>query len=398
MVREYAISLYLVFFRLIFNFFNLFSIQTKTTFVASFGGNVKATIKELEKQLNDHQIIILKNRSCHIDFQEKSNRSIIDFDLKSPVQFIKSIYHLATSSHVIVDNYYGFLAATPFKKEVKCVQLWHAAGAIKQFGLQDLTNATRTQRAIQRFKTVYNRFNHVVVGSDEMINVFKDSFGLPEERYIRTGIPRTDFFFDDIQKRKAANKLRTDFPMIRDKKVMLYAPTYRDGNLHATDLNIDLDKMYEKFKYDYVLFLRLHPAVNGEFANKYPGFIYNVSSYSTINDLLIGTDILITDYSSIPFEYSLLNKPMIFYAYDLNEYAQNRGIWDDFEEKVPGPVVQTTRELIQIIEDKDYDTKNVEAFAHKWNKYSVGNSSEKLIKTLYDIQTIDRDEKVRKHI
>src|SRR5699024_1102542 len=99
----------------------------------------------------------------------------------------------------------------------------------KQFGLQDLSNANRSERAIRRFKAVYNRFDHVVVGSDKMVDVFKESFDLPEERFIRTGIPRTDFFFDDIKKRRAVNKLHGDFPIIKDKKVLLYAPTYRDG-------------------------------------------------------------------------------------------------------------------------------------------------------------------------
>lgn len=398
MGREIAISIYLLFFRIVFTLFKLFPSQNKTTFVASFGGNIKVTINELEKQVNHHQVVILQTKNCKINFNEKPNRLLLHFETKQPLHFIRAIFHLATSSHVIVDNYYGFLAATNFDSNVKCVQLWHAAGAMKHFGLQDLSNGNRTTRALMRFNTVYHRFDHVIVGSDEMIPVFKNSFGLPEERYIRTGIPRTDFFFDDIQKRKSAKKLRLDFPMIRDKKVILYAPTYRDGKFHATDLSIDLDKMYENFKYDYVLFLRLHPAVNGEFENKYPGFIYNVSSYSTINDLLIGTDILITDYSSIPFEFSLLNRPMIFYAYDLDDYAQSRGVWENYTEQVPGPVVYTTKELIQTIVDKEFHVDKVPQFAEKWNKYSNGNSANKLIKVLYNIETIKHDEKIRKHV
>jgi len=397
MRREFAISIYLAVFRFFFAIFNRFSTKEKTTFVATFGGNINAVVNELENHLPNHQIVILKANNCKMNF-EKENREILDFESMNLVHFLKSIYHLATSSHIVIDNYYGFLAVTDFKPNVKCVQLWHAAGAIKQFGLEDLTNNNRSIRAMKRFKTVYERFNHVVVGSDEMVTIFKNSFGLEEERFIRTGIPRTDFFFDDIQKRKSINKLQADFPAIKEKKVILYAPTYRDGELNSTDLHMDLDKMYERFKYDYVLFLRLHPAVNGEFQNKYPGFIYNVSSYSTINDLLVGTDILITDYSSIPFEFSLLNKPMIFYAYDLHEYAQNRGIWHDYESKVPGPVVTTTKALIRVIEEKAFQAEKVEPFANSWNKYSTGNSSKKLINALYDVTTIEDDEKIREHV
>ncbi len=396
MARELAISIYLTIFRLLFSFFNRFALQEKTTFIASFGGNINVTVDELERQAPHQEIIIMKTANCKIDFSKK-DRKVLHFEHRL-IDFLKSIYHLATSSHVIIDNYYGFLAATNFKSEVKCIQLWHAAGAIKQFGLEDLTNGDRSERALQRFKQVYDSFDHVVVGSDEMVDIFKRSFGLPEERFIRTGIPRTDFFFDDIQRKRAENQLIADFPIITSKKVILYAPTYRDDELGDAQLALDFDKMYEQFKYEYVLFLRLHPAVNGEFQNKYPGFVYNVSSYSSINDLLLCTDILITDYSSIPFEFSLLHKPMIFYAYDFEEYAHKRGVWPDYIAKVPGPVVSTTQELIHIIKDQDFELDKVKEFSTEWNKYSTGKSSEKLITELYDLAPSEQEEKIREHV
>src|SRR5699024_12296759 len=109
-------------------------------------------------------------------------------------QFIRSIHHLATWSHIFIDNYDGFLAASDFKDEVTCIQLWHAAGSIKQFGLQDLTNSDRSKTALRRFQKVYNRVDYVVVGSKQMEKVIKERFGLPEERFIYTGIQRTDVF------------------------------------------------------------------------------------------------------------------------------------------------------------------------------------------------------------
>lgn len=397
MRREIAISIYLAVFRIFFTVFNRFSLQEKTTFVVSFAGNIEAVVDELEKQVPDQQVVILKANNCKVNF-DKQNREVLNFESMNLVHFLKSIYHLATSSHIIIDNYYGFLAATNFKPEVKCIQLWHAAGAIKQFGLEDLTNGNRTEKALMRFKQVYDKFDHVVVGSDKMVTIFKDSFGLPEERFMRTGIPRTDFFFDDIRKKRAENKLLTDFPVLKNKKVILYAPTYRDDELDNAKLAIDLDKMYEQFKYDYVLFLRLHPAVNGELENKYPGFIYNVSNYCSINDLLLGTDILITDYSSIPFEFSILKKPMIFYAYDLEDYSKKRGIWSNYKEEVPGPVVETTKELIELIEKMDFNLEEVHNFAETWNKYSTGNSTKNLISALYEDTPTEQEELIREHV
>src|SRR5699024_5052543 len=173
-----------------------------------------------------------------------------------------------------------------------------------------------------------------------------------------------------------------------DKKMLLYAPTYREGSLDNSEFYVDLDKMYDQFKYESVIFLRQHPAVDGKFNNKYPGFIYNVSNYHWINDLLVGSDVLITDYSSIPFEYSLLQKLMIFYAYDYDEYALKRGIWDDYTERVPGPVVYNTNQLIETICDENFMLDKVQSFSDDWNAYSKGDAAKQVIETLYETETV----------
>src|SRR5699024_6365752 len=338
MLRELAISIYLLIFNLLFSLCKRAKIQNKTTFVASFGGNIQKIKQTLKNEFPTHQIVILKTNNCKVNF-DQTQETVLYFESKNIIHFIKSIYHLATSSHIIVDNYYGFLAVTDFKDETTCIQVWHAAGAIKQFGLEDLSNVNRTPKAMDRFKAVYNRFDYVIVGSDEMLDIYKRSFGLSQVRYVKTGIPRTDFFYDRIAKQNAMSILYKKFPIINDKKVILYAPTYRENELSNATIQLDIKKLYDTFKYEYVILLRLHPAVSGNFENKYHGFVYNVSGYHSINELLTITDILITDYSSIPFEYSILNRPMLFYAYDFKEYAKERGIWKDYIERVPGPVV-----------------------------------------------------------
>lgn len=398
MAREIAISVYLTVFKLFFTMFNRNEMQDKAVFAVSFGGNVNAVLKELEETRPDTQIVILHEPNSRIRFKNKNDRIVIDFTIKNLSNFVKAVYHLATASHIIVDNYYGFLAAADFKKDVKCIQLWHAAGAIKQFGLQDLSNASRSARAVKRFNKVYDRFQYVAVGSEKMADIFKESFGLPDERFIRTGIPRTDFFFNESKIKEAENRLSDFFPIIRDKKMLLYAPTYRDNGLAPTELNIDLDKLYKQFKYEYVLFLRLHPAVEGEFENKYPGFVFNVSNYPRINDLLVGADILITDYSSIPFEFALLHKPMVFYAYDFEQYKRDRGLWNNYVEMVPGPVVTTTRELIEVLKEESFLKERIPSFASSWNEYSRGNAAKNVINFLFETEQVIPQEKIREHV
>lgn len=380
MARELVISLYLFVFHTIFTIFKLFPQKKKTTYVASFGENILCTINELEKQ-TDEQIVVLKTSHCKTDFG--AERLTLNFETGNPINWLRSVYHIATSDKVIVDNYYGFLSATAFKSNVQCIQLWHAAGAIKQFGLKDPAIQGRSERAYNRFNKVYRQFDHVVVGSERMASIFKESFNLHDVNILRTGVPRTDFFFDESAKETAKQSLLEEYPILNGKKVILYAPTYRDDALDSAKLELNLEKMFNQLKGQYILLLRLHPAVNDEFQNKYPGFVFNVSSYDNINPLLVVTDILITDYSSIPFEFSLLNKPMVFYAYDLEQYSLSRGFWESYEDLVPGPVVETTHDLIDVIKNGHFDIERIETFATHWNQYSQGASSEQLIKAIY---------------
>jgi len=383
MVRELAITLYLLLFRLFFNIFKLFPQKQKATFVSSFGDNILYTVNQLEKE-SDDDIVILKTKQCKIDFEVTAQRKILLFELTHALDWVRSIYHLATSQVIFIDNYFGFLGVSKFKPNVKCIQLWHAAGAIKQFGLVDPSVKERSQQAKRRFEQVYNRFTHVVVGSEKMSDIFHESFGLGYERMLRTGIPRTDFYFDIESMENAIFKLNRIYPIIQRKKVLLYAPTFRDETLNSAKIVLDINRLHHEFKNEYVLLLRLHPAIQGVFKNQYPEFVIDVSDYPDIHHLLVVTDVLVTDYSSIPFEFSLLDRPMVFFAYDLEEYEDARGFWEDYESLVPGPVVRDTESIVNVIKDNLFDYERIQVFAEEWNEYSDGASSKRLIDVIYE--------------
>ena len=362
---------------------NQFKTKNKMVFVSSFGDNVEYVVNTALATNSDCKLIILKGEKCRLQLSASSNVKIIPFESYNPFSFIQSIYHLATSKFVFVDNYFGFLAVTDFKQDVKCVQLWHAAGAIKRFGLKDPSNEHRSTRALKRFQRVYDRFDYVVVGSERMATIFTESFGIQnKKRLLKTGIPRTDFFFEQEKITTIKEELHTKYPLISNKKVILYAPTYRESDLQESTVALDFDKMYEELRQDYVVLLKLHPALHDPDKVKLPSFLLNVSDYPDINHLLTITDILITDYSSIPMEFSLLERPMIFFAYDLNDYEKERGFWENYEENIPGPIARTTEEVIKLIKQDDYDLSRVRAYSNTWNQYSKGNSSQKLLQAI----------------
>ena len=382
MIREYSIAIYLTLFKLLFSMMNLLKLKNKIVFVSSFGDNVEFVANQIASR-TDCKIIIVKGKKCSINPTTFPMVNFIPLESKNPFQFVRMIYHLATSKFVFVDNYFGFLAVTNFKKQVKCIQLWHAAGAIKRFGLENPSNVNRSTRAMKRFQQVYDRFDYVVSGSDKMATIFTKSFGMKNEsRILKTGIPRTDFFFHQEKMDSIKGELRKRYPLIDKKKVILYAPTYRESDLTESRIALDLDMMYEHLREDYVILLKLHPAVLDKDKVKLPSFLINVSDYPNINHLLTITDILITDYSSIPMEFSYLEKPMIFYAYDLEEYEEERGFWEDYQKNIPGPIAFNTKEIIQLIKKDTFDLGKIKTYSEIWNQYSNGHSSENLLKAL----------------
>lgn len=381
MVRELAISLYLVVFNCVFSIFKLLPLKNKTTFVISFGDNSQYIFAEMRRQNIQTEVVFLCNQQALAKFKDYDDVTILPFETSHFLDWFRSIYHLATSRHLFIDNYFGFLAAVNFKKDVRCIQLWHASGAMKKFGLEDESVKDRSAKAKQRFLKVYSKFDQVVVGSDVMADIFMKSFQLNKENILTTGVPRTDFF-NEKAKQKSRASLALKHPAILAKKVILYAPTYRDHELDYFTLKLDVEKMVRELGDDYLLILRLHPAIKNsvQFSNRHPNFVVDLSSSQyEINGLLAAADYLITDYSSIPFEFSLLRKPIIFFTYDLEAYKKARGISEGFEENLPGPLVRETDAIIDLIKNDRFDLQVVDYYAEKWNKYSKGHSSQNLV-------------------
>lgn len=381
MIKEIIIFIYLQTVRLLSFFFRWFPIsQNKIVILATFTENTLYILEEMNRQNSSACIILVCTRKIEKAF-DKSNVSkkfiVQNLDQTHP----KIIYHLMTSSKVIVDNYIGFLSAVTFQAGTECIQIWHANGAIKKFGLADHSAKLRSSLSQKRFRRVYGNFHKVVVGSDAMADIFHKAFGMDKGRVLKTGMPRTDLFFDYEKKNEIYRTLDQRIK-INHRKIILYAPTFRDQELDHFNLQLDLEKMFEHLSDEYILLIKLHPAIQQQLnlETKYPGFAFDVSGHKKMNDLLLITDLLITDYSSIPFEFSLLEKPMLFFAYDLDQYTKERGLWGEYSDLVPGPVLKTTREIIEIIETKAYDFSEIKEFSMKWNQYNNGKASENFVR------------------
>lgn len=377
-MKKIAIYIYMLAVKVVGGLARLFPMQQKVVFLISFEENPAAIIKQMELDKFTPNTIIFYDPRINVT---NISRDFLKLKPKNIAQFIPLMFHLNTAKVVVTDNYFVELAGAKWRKGASCIQIWHANGALKKFGWEDKAAQKRTTADKKRFQAVYQRFTNVVVGSDEMVLIFQKSFLLDEKQLLKIGVPRTDYFFDK-EKLKANYDWTFQSLNLSNRKQLLYAPTFRDDELQNTSLHLDIAEMERALGEEYQLILKLHPSISNDLEKLDSDFVVYVDKETPIETVLPVVDILITDYSSIPFEFALLEKPMIFYTYDLQAYDKARGLSDGFLETIPGNCVFTTVELIEEIKKASFDLEKVRQFALKWNKYSDGSSSERFVSLL----------------
>ncbi|MCD8879439.1 CDP-glycerol glycerophosphotransferase family protein [Staphylococcus kloosii] len=286
---------------------------------------------------------------------------------------LKYWYHLATSKYFIQNTNMPL----DYKKRNGQIELQTFHGTFMKtmgFDTPEFKFETR-QYKIDEFQSKVDKWNYVSIPSDYMAEKAQSAFNT-EVKPLKSGFPRNDLIFKALNH---VDEIKNKLDIPKNKKVILYAPTWREGK--SSDVNLDIDLMEEKLNDEYVLLVRAHYMVsnNMDIRKNYP-FAINVSNYPSIEDLYAISDMLITDYSSVMFDYAYLKRPMLFYSYDLEKYLfGERGVYLNYENIVPGPVVRTTNEIISNINNsttmKNNYNKIYDAFYNKFCQYGRNGDS-----------------------
>ena len=291
---------------------------------------------------------------------------------------------LATAKYVFVDDASLILSSIPLRKETVAINLWHACGAFKKFGRSTAELKFGSSAATLDKYPNYGNLTHVTVSSPEVIWAYEEAMHLPKGIVKATGVSRTDQFYDKEFVESRKQKLYEIMPEAKDKKVILYAPTFRGHVATASSPDrIDFERFCRELGNEYVIVCKHHPFVKNPpiIPEELHHFARDLTKYLSIEDLLCCADICISDYSSLVFEYSLFEKPMIFYAYDYDNYCDWRGFYYDYSEFTPGPVVQTEDELLNSIKniDTQFDKQKVIDFKEKFMGSCDGHATERII-------------------
>lgn len=300
-------------------------------------------------------------------------------------QKFKFAFYLATSDIIIIDDYYPEIYKVNYPNDVKVIQVWHACGAFKSLGLERMDKP-----GAPPFNTrVHKCYTHIPVSSFHSALHHAEAFGLNLDKFYPIGVPRTDIFFNEDYKVKVLSKLYEKYPILKNaKKIYLYAPTFRGNNAknaYFPFYKLDLEKWGEFLKkHDSVLIIKMHPFVEEHpvIPEDYKDYIIDAGDYREVNDILFAVDVLITDYSSVIYEFSLLNRPMVFYAFDQQMYVSTRDFYEKYEDIVPGKIVKTFDGLINALECEDYDFEKMDAFVKKNFTYTDGKSTDRVIDQL----------------
>ncbi len=346
-----------------------------------------------KKGLTDNFRILydtLKNETdytLHCHFLESDSVSKKEY-IRRCTAYIKD---LATAKYVFLDEATHLTGKTDIRTETFITQLWHGCGAFKKFGYSTVDSSFGANKTVLDRYPPNKGYSLVTVSSAEVIPHFEGAMGYSDKKGIvkATGCSRTDKFFDKEYIDKAYSRLYELFPAAKDKRIILYAPTYRGNVEHASHPDmLDIKKLSSGLSDEYVLITKYHPVVKNR--PEIPvdtdrNFAFDFTDKMSINELLCVTDICISDYSSLIFEYSLFEKPMIFFAYDLDEYLDERGFYYIYDEFVPGPVAKNTEEIIEYIRkiDKTFDKKTVIDFKEKFMDCCDGKATRRIIADVF---------------
>lgn len=283
------------------------------------------------------------------------------------------------------------------KKNQVYVQCWHGT-PLKRLRYDIVVNGASlnsVEEIRKRNDIDAKKFDYFISPSKYCTEKFTSAFNLKalgkENIIIEEGYPRNDFLFNKTKKDIDAIKKKLGLPL--DKKVIFYLPTFRD-NQHTSGvgytykLGIDFDSLKKKFSKEYVILFSPHYFIENSIdLTKYKGFIYNVARYDEINELYLVSDIIMTDYSSVFFDYANLKRPMLFYMYDIDDYKGNlRDFYISLDE-LPGPIAKTQDELENNLKNIDKEFKKnkekYEKFNEKYNYQDDGNASERVIKVIF---------------
>jgi len=376
-IKKFAVSLHHIFLKLPVNNRVIFF---ESSVGRNYSGNPKYVYEELINQ--------------GLDKKFKCIWSLEDTDLEIPGNAkkikrtgISYLYYLAVAKIWICDT--RLPAFIVKRAETIYIQLWHGT-PLKKLAMDMDVLSMSEEMELSEYKRLFKEntetWDYLISQSNYTTERFKSCFDFQNE-ILSTGFPRNDILFkkNDVE---SINSIKKHYNIPLDKKIILYAPTWRDDEFYENGIykfssQIDLDLLKKELSDTHILLVKLHYLVKDpvDWSN-YEGFIYKCDHFHDIQELYLISDILVTDYSSVIFDYALLKRPIVIYAYDYEKYRNDlRGFYFNIFKEFPGPVVKNNPDLVDSIKNYDFSaySEKYNEFLNKFTSFDKGNASSKIV-------------------
>lgn len=371
-------------FRLLFAIFSKLPIKKNYIIFESFHGkqfsdNPRAIFEYInDKYPNQYNLIWAMDRRSKAIFSSGQYKKVTRLS-------IKWCYYMSVSRFWVFNTRMPLWL--PKRTENIYLQTWHGT-PLKKLGL-DIEEVkmpgTTTEKYKENFSKSSSKWDYLLSPNNYSSKIFRSAFDFQGE-ILEVGYPRNDYLSQKNDSR-FINSIKKDLNISNDKKVILYAPTWRDDNYFSKgnyrfQLEIDLNKIKKLVSDEYVIVLRMHYLIAEQLdLSSFGDFVIDCSLYDDIRNLYLISDILITDYSSVFFDYSVLQRPIIFFMYDLDKYKDTlRGFYINDLSELPGEIARTNADLLRILEKVIYrnEFKNYDFFYTKFCSLEDGKASQRV--------------------
>lgn len=311
-------------------------------------------------------------------------RGVISNDFYTGQNLAKNVYHLATAKFVLIDTHFAYFYRIKMREKTCVIQVWHASGIFKKFGLlgEKLGFESQWYKDCLRECAEYD---YCIVSGAKAVQGYCDAFNMKASQMLLFGNVKMDKF---IRTKVEQNEAKRTLGVDENKKLILYAPTFRDTNWAQKDnfkLNFNFDKFFAKFGDKYELAVRLHTSMSDfEVKNLHPK-VHNFSQKSEVL-VLSAADAMVADYSSIIFSFSHFEKPMYFYAFDLDEYIAQRDFYVDYEKFVPGNIARDFDTLLKYLENIPEFSPRARQLRLDYMEFVDGKTSQKVVEFMKNLR------------
>ena len=352
-----ALKLFNCIINLIHSFFKLFKVKNKVT-IASRQANEETTdIRMLREELNrispDTEVVVLCKKIEGNIFQK----------LGYMFHLLRQMYNIATSKAVVIDSYCIGVSVPKQRENLRVVQMWHALGALKKFGYSIVSDGEGEGRnaEVARLLKMHKNYTYVLISGSACREPYKEAFGYNDSHLVIGSLPRVDMILSDKYREETVDRIHEMYPYIGEdgRKVIVYAPTFRKD----TDISDEIRRLANAFdSSEYVFIAKLHPLM--KFSGDGDKILLD-NEFTTL-EMMYLADYVICDYSAVVYEAALLEKPLFFYAFDMDYYEGARDFYLDYKKDMPGFISADAIEIATAVKNNCFYLGRVREFADSY--------------------------------